>query len=107
MYCKMFELKHDTSNAYHSNCPLEMRKLGTVCSKALAFLSPLFSFIDFDVVFKTGLKYLKYSMGLGRGGIHIGGVLCPVAIARIQSTKKVLCGFRLWGKKYGVTLLKA
>ena len=38
-------------------------------------------------------------MGPGRGGIHIGGVLCPVAIARIQSLQDVLCRFRLYIKK--------
>ena len=41
--------------------------------------------------FTTELKYLKYSMRPGRGGIHISRVLCPVAIARIQSFKNMFC----------------
>lgn len=48
---------------------------------------------------ETGWKYLKYSMGPGRGGIHISRVLCSVSIARIQGFKNVLCRFRLYRKK--------
>lgn len=53
-------------------------------------------YLRFSPVFSAwDLKYLKYSVRPGRGGIHVSRVLCPVAIARIQSFKNMLCGLRL------------
>lgn len=49
-------------------------------------------------VFSMEFKYLKYSVRPGRGGIHVSRVLCPVAIARIQSFKNMLCRLRLESK---------
>ncbi len=114
----MFVVKQDTSNTKLKILLTAHLKLGSGnSSSAFVFMFLiLFIIVFFNVVFlfeatischslivlwdfnKTGLKYLKYSMGPGRGGIHISGVLCPVAIARIQSLKNVLCRFRL-GRK--------
>lgn len=49
--------------------------------------------------FNTERRYLQYSMGPGRGGIHISWMLRPVAVARIQSFQNVFCRLGLFRRR--------